>query len=176
MNIGIHAPDRPDSHRRRVALPFCHLTLRSPKPPQWPYPKECNTLGDRIRARRLDLGLTQKALAALLCVNPWTVGNWEGNATHPAERFIARLCRVLGDAAPDLAETRPCGSSSPGERLREFRIARGLPQAAVARMLGVDRGTVRAWETGTTRPQKRLRPQLMEFLGRVTPGADRDET
>ena len=40
------------------------ITLRGEKAPSLTYPKELKSLGDHIRKRRLDLGLTQDEVAA----------------------------------------------------------------------------------------------------------------
>jgi DNA-binding XRE family transcriptional regulator len=63
-----------------LALPFCHIRLKSPKPnPDNRYPKELKTLGDHLRKRRLDKGLLQNDLARLLGVDKTTVTNWEND-------------------------------------------------------------------------------------------------
>ncbi|MHB1865659.1 MAG: helix-turn-helix domain-containing protein [Acidobacteriaceae bacterium] len=55
-----------------------------------------NTLGDHIRARRIDLGLFQSQVAELIGVHPLTITNWEGNATVPAIRYIPAILNFLG--------------------------------------------------------------------------------
>ena len=45
-------------------MPFCHAELRASKPNSVRYPKQINTLGDHIRAHRLDHKLLQKQVAA----------------------------------------------------------------------------------------------------------------
>ncbi|MFN0006384.1 MAG: helix-turn-helix domain-containing protein [Planctomycetota bacterium] len=71
-----------------VALPFCQFRIQAIRAPPAGYPKALRTLGDRLRARRMDLGLTQRALASTLGVNPWTLLNWELGRTAPQRRFL----------------------------------------------------------------------------------------
>src|ERR1041384_3283093 len=61
--------ERPGS----VALPFCFVCLKGQEPLPGAYPRELRTLGDRLRKRRLDLGLRQKDVAGLLEVDEMTV-------------------------------------------------------------------------------------------------------
>jgi transcriptional regulator with XRE-family HTH domain len=71
------------------------LTLKAPTP-KASYPKQINNLGDEILARRLDLGLLQKDVAARLGVCPETLSNWERSLTRPQATIYGRLRRVLG--------------------------------------------------------------------------------
>jgi transcriptional regulator with XRE-family HTH domain len=73
------------------ALPLCHSQLRVSKPYPAGYPADARTLGDRLRRRRLDLGLSQAALARLLAVDPWTVLNWEKGKRTPSRALAGRL-------------------------------------------------------------------------------------
>jgi ribosome-binding protein aMBF1 (putative translation factor) len=78
-------------------LPFCHVRLRGQKPLPASYPKELKTLGDRIRMRRLDLGLRQRDVAQLLGVHVTTVTNWEVGRSEPATRHVPTVSSFLGD-------------------------------------------------------------------------------
>ncbi len=46
------------------------------------------TLGQRIRKHRLEQGLKQVEMAALLGVNPRTIVNWEKDRTKPRSREL----------------------------------------------------------------------------------------
>ncbi|MBI1951143.1 MAG: helix-turn-helix transcriptional regulator [Acidobacteria bacterium] len=50
-------------------MPFCHVTLRGQKPRPPRYPEVPKTLGDHLRRRRLDLGISQRELAERLGVS-----------------------------------------------------------------------------------------------------------
>ena len=53
------------------------------------------TIGEKIRDRRKDKGLTQKRLAALLKIQYQSVQDWERGRTKPATGKIQRLCEIL---------------------------------------------------------------------------------
>jgi transcriptional regulator with XRE-family HTH domain len=77
-------------------LPFCYVTLRGHKPPPSGYPRSLETIGDHIRKRRLDLKLTQKALAERLDVNKDTIRFWENSQAKPSLAKILKIIEFLG--------------------------------------------------------------------------------
>lgn len=85
-----------------VALPFCHLELRVARRKPAMYPKQINSLGDHIRARRLDLKLFQKQVADQIGVHEMTITLWEGNATIPEVRYMPAIIQFLGYNPLDL--------------------------------------------------------------------------
>jgi hypothetical protein len=50
-------------------LPFCHFEARAARTKSERYPNELNTLGDHIRARRIDHGIYQSSVATLIGVH-----------------------------------------------------------------------------------------------------------
>jgi len=77
-------------------LPFCHIEFRAVRPKPDRYPNALNTLGDRIRARRIDLGLFQSQAAERIGVHEQTVTNWERKATQPPIQYIPAIIRFIG--------------------------------------------------------------------------------
>ena len=61
------------------------------------------TLGDKIKAGRERLRLSQQELADLLYVSRESVGNWEHDRTRPGRAHIHALEQVLGalESAPE---------------------------------------------------------------------------
>ena len=53
-------------------------------------------IGDLIRARRRDAGLSQRGLAEAIGVNPSAVAHWELGNTVPTNANMGALKRVLG--------------------------------------------------------------------------------
>jgi transcriptional regulator with XRE-family HTH domain len=127
-------------------LPFCHLRLRAKKPVNKGYPRELKTIGDHIRKRRLDLGLQQKGVALLICVDKTTIMNWELAHRSPAIWTLPGIIKFLGYVPFAIGESLP-------EQLIGYRKIRGLSRKKLARILGVDEGTLLRWETGQRRPQ-----------------------
>ena len=143
------------------ALPFCHAELRASKPNPAHYPKQINTLGDHIRARRLDLKLLQKQVAAQIGVHEITISNWEGNAAVPAIRYMPAIIQFLG------YDPLPPANSFP-ERLATARRVLGLSQRKMAEKLGVDPATLLGWEAGQHEPSRKS----LDVIGRVLRGGN----
>jgi transcriptional regulator with XRE-family HTH domain len=139
-----------------VALPFCHLELRAARRKPARYPKEINTLGDHIRARRLGLKLLQKQVADQIGVHEQTITGWERNATIPEVRYIPGIIQFLGYNPIPVAISLP-------ERLATARKALGLSQRRMAAKLGVDPATLMGWEAGRHQPTEKS----LDLIGRI---------
>src|SRR5262249_43289622 len=120
-NNDTRVSDRSRSHMDTPALPFCHLLLKARKPRSADYPTRLNSLGDRVRARRLDLALTQKDLARRLRIDATTVNNWETGRAVPALRLLPRIIQFLDYAPYMAAETVP-------ESIKRSRHSFGMSQ------------------------------------------------
>jgi len=145
-----------------VALPFCHLELRTARPKSERYPKEVNTLGDYIRARRTDLNLLQSQVAELVSVHLLTIINWEGNESILAVRYLPAIIRFLGyDPLPPVAEFP--------ELLARTRRMLGLSQRKMAERIGVDPATIEDWGAGRHRPTGKS----VDLIGKVLSVAQR---
>jgi transcriptional regulator with XRE-family HTH domain len=139
-----------------VALPFCHIELRTFRRKPAKYPKQINSLGDHIRTRRLDLKLFQKQVADQIGVHETTITGWERNATIPEVRYMPAIIQFLG------YNPVPAASSLP-ERLATVRRALGLSLRKMAGRFGVDPATLMGWEGGRHQPTSKS----LELIGRV---------
>jgi transcriptional regulator with XRE-family HTH domain len=144
-----------------VALPFTHLTLKTPKPRNPAYPEHLRTLGDHIRNRRLDLGMHQRDVAVLVNATTSTVTNWEKNRTSPRLYLLPHIIKFLGY---DPLQSNP---STLGERIKQYRIQKGLSLKRLAKELGVDPGTLATWEKGNSEPRGKLKERLTLFLEKL---------
>lgn len=81
------------------ALPFCHFAIKAEKPKESEYPKALITVGDRLRAKRLDLELLQKEVGAILGVTEDTICYWENNRVKSSRRMLHRIHHFLGISA-----------------------------------------------------------------------------
>lgn len=115
------------------------ITLKALKPKETDFAPQ--TLGERVRKRRLELRLTQKQAAKRLGVSPWTVLNWEKNHTEPPIESMGAIIRFLGYDPFPVAK-------SVAERLLAKRRAMGWSVKEAAGQLGVDEGTWGDWERG----------------------------
>ena len=75
-------------------MQFGPIILKALKPKDTDF--EPQTLGERIRKRRLELQITQKQAAERLGINPWTVLNWEKDHTAPPMESMPAIIRFLG--------------------------------------------------------------------------------
>ena len=120
---------------------------------------ELQTIGDHIRKRRLELKLTQKAVARSLRVSQFSVMNWERGQFQPSRAPTLR--RIIGFLGYD---PLPAGTTIP-ERLRAKRREMGWGQRELAEHLGVDRCTVTGWEAGGTTMKRVHRVLVARLLG-----------
>lgn len=60
------------------------------------YPEEPRTLGEHLRKRRLDLGLTQGQVAERFSATVQTVCNWEKGRSQPEPRHYPAVIAFLG--------------------------------------------------------------------------------
>ena len=138
-------------------MPFCHFEIRAPRRKSSQYPKQVNTLGDHIRARRLDLNLLQKQIADQIGVHPLTITNWESNESPPETRFIPAIIRFLG------YDPLPPGGCLP-ERIATRRRVLGLSQRGMAERMGVDQSTLTGWEAGQHQPTRKSLDVIARIL------------
>jgi len=97
-------------------LPFSFLHLKGPRPRVFPkgYPHDPRTLGELIRRRRMDLGLTQRTPAKNLGCLQETVLQWEQDVCLPLARRWPRIEAVLGAGLVPILPGSPGGSERPG--------------------------------------------------------------
>lgn len=143
-------------------LPFCHLTLRAGKPKDSRYPKRFRTVGDRLKARRLDLGLLQRDVAANLGVSSSSVRDWELGHKTPKLQHRPALHAFLGEEPPREIPT------TFAEGLRVARRAMGLSRRRLAELVGFGcPDTIADWEHGVRRPMPRHLDLLRKFFDKV---------
>jgi transcriptional regulator with XRE-family HTH domain len=105
----------------------------------------------------MDLGLTQKVVADLLGVDQFTLLNWEKGRATPFPRHVPAALQFLGyNPLPEDPTFR--------ERLKARRLALGLTQEALARVLGLNECTVQYLERGRRPESRRLRARVEEWL------------
>ena len=138
--------------------------------------------GERLEAARRRLGLTRRELAAKVGLDEGSICRWARGGRQPSPWMAARTESILQDldglhprstARPtyfDLSRWRrtpPTGSKprTLGERIRERRLELGLSQAQLGRLFGVGRATIYRWESGKAPPPRRVRNELMGWLG-----------
>ncbi|MEW8042474.1 MAG: helix-turn-helix transcriptional regulator [Candidatus Thiodiazotropha endolucinida] len=89
---------------------------------------------------RLKRGLRQSDVALILGINSWTLRNWEYNRTKASVRYYPAIMDFLGYCPYQRGDTL-------GRKMMLHRTHQGLSQRDLARIIGVDPGTVSRWET-----------------------------
>jgi transcriptional regulator with XRE-family HTH domain len=114
-------------------------------------------LGQCLRDRRKELGLSQVQAAESIGVNAWTWLSWENDRRTPNDRYYPALIKFLG------YEPWPSPSTT-GERLRAERLRRGLSRQQLAAVMQVDEGSVSAWEDGAEPRHDLSKAKVEAFL------------
>jgi len=145
----------------KVALHFCDVTLSAKKPLSEVYPKTPETIGDHLRKKRLDLKLFQKNVAMTIGVDTLTVCNWENNLTTSRLRLLPKVFAFLGYNPVEIK------GSTLVERIKQYRIQKGLSLRKLARELDIDPGTLARWERNVEFPRAALKIRVNGFLERL---------
>jgi transcriptional regulator with XRE-family HTH domain len=151
---------RKHARNPRGSWTSCHVTLRGQKSRPG-VPETPRTLGEHLRRVRLDRGLWQKQVAREIGCSKASLLNWEKGHAEPELRFLPAILRFLGyDPRPEPATL--------GGRIRAAREAAGLSERELARRLGLDPGTLAAWERDEVRrPYPRIRRVFERWLSLV---------
>jgi transcriptional regulator with XRE-family HTH domain len=137
-------------------LPFVRVRLTARKPKD--FSDDPKTLGEHIRKRRIERGLTLKQAAAHLGVTDYTVINWEYDRTDPPITCVPAFISFLGyDPYPE--------PTTVGERLLAKRREKGWTIKRAARAAGIDPGTWRDWEAGKVILFRKHRTVIATLLG-----------
>lgn len=137
---------------------FVNLTLKCKRPINPAYPKQMETLGDYLRATRLDRGLSQPEVAKILKVTPDTVTGWELNRHQPPARLAKKIIQFLG-YIPFKEE-----GVSLGKQLYFARLLSGKTQEQVAANIGCDESNLRYIELDKRKPGKRILIKIQIFI------------
>ena len=137
---------------RRKYLPGCIRGI--------PVPSDPETLGGKLRKRRLELGLRQSQAARQLEVSTRTLSLWECDLIYPAWELQPRLKSYLaydpfanpllgmkaGNETRGVAISETIGPLPFGQELRRRRIDLRLTKVQCAAIVGVCPKTLWGWE------------------------------
>jgi transcriptional regulator with XRE-family HTH domain len=137
-------------------LPFTRVQLKCARPKD--YCENPQTIGEHVRRRRIQLGLTQFKLAKRLGVSTETILNWEKRKKTPLITQLGGIIDFLG-YYPFAEPTSVC------ERLLKTRRTKGWSIEEAARHLGVDPTAWGNWERGELILFRRHRTSVAEFIG-----------
>ena len=151
-----------------VALPFLEVSLKAEKPIHLRSPEKLVTIGDHIKKRRIELGLTQQELASILGINESTLHNWEQSCAKPRGILIPRIVRFLelDGALWNLLTGYPATTTTFREYLLKNRVDSSLTQNQLAHLIGVSVDTIRSWEKGRFTPTRGHEMKIRELFMR----------
>jgi transcriptional regulator with XRE-family HTH domain len=105
--------------------------------------------------------LFQKDVARAIGVDTLTVCNRVNNLTTPRLYLLLKICHLLGYNPLQVSP------ATLGERIKQYRIQKGLSLRRLAEELGVDPGTLARWEKGRCKPKMVFKLRLDEMINRV---------
>ena len=105
------------------------------------------TLGDKLRNRRIDLGLSQSQVATILETDSQYVYAWENNHNKPIVSKYPKIIEFLGYFPFEIDTT------TLGGKIKKYRFLHGLSQEKMACYLNIDEGTVLSYENGKRVPK-----------------------
>lgn len=152
------------SSRRGIdALPFSRYQGKTQKPHNQGYPKEPKTIGEHIRKRRMDLGLKQGEAAKRMGVSEDCLCYWETGRNEPRIYQYPAIIAFLG-YYPLAHETETFGG-----KIRRYKYEQGMNNEKLAKLFGVDEGTVLNWERNKRVPARKRMKYVLSVINKSTP-------
>lgn len=112
------------------------------------YIQNPQTLGDKIRNRRLELSLLQKDVAVILGTVEESIYRWETNKNEPEIKYMPKIIEFLGYFPFEI------DTATIGGQIKKYRYLHGLSQEHLANQLNIDKSTVFHFEKGKHNPKK----------------------
>ena len=141
-----------------ATLPFCKFSVTTCKLKPYGYPMPAKTIGERLRALRMDQGLTQSCMAKKLGCSPHTLRKWEKNIISPIAKNDYQLAEVLGQ---NLFEK----SSKIREEIKRFRREKGWSRRRLSEEMGIHPNSIYKWEKGLSFPPDDFVGKIEAYLG-----------
>lgn len=130
------------------ALPCLRFERTYPRPDLQKYHKNPKTIGDHIRKRRMDLGLSQSKLGRIFSVSKDCVTNWENGRNTPHISFYPRIISFL-EYNPFLGDKTTLGNA-----IFAYRCENGMSAKSLGAAIGIRGCTVLAIEQNRCIPLK----------------------
>jgi len=116
------------------------------KPLKYEYSFFPVTLGEHIRKKRIEDGLLQRDVAAIIGVIEQSITNWENGRSQPQLQNYPAIIEFLNDYPFDHAIDTIEG------KIKQIRYCKGYSFDVFGAVLGVHGTTVNAWEHGEHAP------------------------
>jgi DNA-binding transcriptional regulator YiaG len=119
-----------------------------------------------LRSLRRRLDLTQQECARLLEVSPVTITSWETGKSRPRKNNLALFVTLRDMGREDVDKALGRHAALPpmaAEDVKKLRQQLNLTQAELALKVGVTSAAVTLWETGRSRPSRKVRAKIAEL-------------
>jgi transcriptional regulator with XRE-family HTH domain len=117
-----------------------------------------STLGDKLRNRRVELGLSQSQVAKIFKADSDLVCMWEKNIVKPTIKRYPQVINFLGYFPFDVDRT------TIGGKIKLYRYTNGLSQEEMAIVLDLNECSVRDYERGGRKPFKSTESRIRTML------------
>lgn len=126
------------------------------------YVENPTTIGEKIRNRRLELGLYQAEVARKLQVSEDCLCYWENGRNAPRLYQYPSIIAFLG-YYPFEHETETFGG-----KIKRFKYEHGFSNEKLAKVLGLDEGTVTNWERNKHLPHARILDRVLSVVSKTS--------
>ena len=123
-------------------------------------------LGSRIRAKRLELGLTHAELRSKFDVTKLTVRQWANGKTFPSETNLSHVIAWLSILVRQTSEQR-AGVMSLVDLIKTKRQNLGIGVYEMAVILGVGKSRIYDWESGRSVPSEESCEKIANWLSAI---------
>ena len=137
-------------------MPFCGIELKHVLPSQ--LIENPNSIGEYIKKHRQELKTTQREVALIIGVSEDTIAYWEKGRFAPRIEHFPSIIRFWG-YNPLAFE-----SSHLGGLIYQYRVENGLSYRNLAKLTGLDPGSLERWEKGSQKSLPKSQKRLEQFL------------
>lgn len=112
------------------------------------------TLGEKLRNRRIELGLLQSEVAVIFKTSPESIYLWEKDRVRPSITQYPKVIEYLGYFPFEIDTNMFSG------QLKRYRYEHGLSQEKMAEYLDIDESTVFYYERRKYQPSLKIIKKL----------------
>ena len=116
------------------------------------------TIGEKLKNRRIELGLLQKDVANVIGVCEVSITLWENNRNEPSIIYCPKIIQFLG-YVPFEVDT-----STLGGQIKLYRYVHGLSQEELAIKLKVNESTIFHYEKNKHKPSSKTLKKIKGLI------------
>ena len=119
------------------------------------------TIGEKLKNKRLELGLLQKEVAKVIGVCEDSITLWENNRNEPSIIYYPKIIQFLGYVPFDV------DSSTLDGQIKLYRYLNGLSQKELGLKLEINQSTILDYEKNTHKPSQKILAKIKIFIRSV---------